>query len=189
MMSALAPPMIMNKTRLAIIKQQFAPFFRAAALDDHRIELLRAALDAKEICAFGIYLARRDEKTQKLGRVYELEIRVDWQMHKTAIETSGEFVRTSSLNYDDVGEHTAIREAITEIEEIATEFGLLIYCWLRLSSEINADPSRRKEVLNRLGFNGGPPPDWETVPEHFDAGLDEIEEVGLYCRQAPSFQI
>lgn len=172
-------------TRLEIIREQFICLFQAAGLDDQQRSFLHDALDAKEICAFGICLSRQNEEMQRIGRVYEVEMQVDWELHKTMTDRRGKYAHTSSAHYEDTGEHTAIRNSISAIKRRVNVTRQEMSCWLRLSPNVNADADHRRLVIRRLALSGDSPPDWETEPVCVEFGFSGIEEAIICLRRVP----
>ncbi len=172
-------------TRLEIIREQFTFLFQAAGLDDQQRNSLHDALDAKEICAFGICLTQQNEDTQRIGRIYEVELQVDWELHKTMTKRRGKYARTSPLQFEDTGEHMVISENTREMNRLTKGFQREMSCWLRLSPNVDSDASHRRSVFRRLSLSGDSPPDWETEPVCAEFGFSGIEEVIICLRRVP----
>ncbi len=172
-------------TRLEIIGEQFICLFQAAGLDDQQRNSLHDALDAKEICAFGICLTQQNEDTQRIGRIYEVELQVDWELHKTMTKRRGKYARTSPLQFEDTGEHMVISENTREMNRLTKGFQREMSCWLRLSPNVDSDASHRRSVFRRLSLSGDSPPDWETEPVCAEFGFSGIEEVIICLRRVP----
>ena len=141
-------------TQIQVVIDQYAiALDYVGTLSNKKKDLLLEAIENKQISEVGIYAYNKDHK-----RVNEFRLMTDWDKHQQIITTFGEMFDEGKDGFLYATGEAVETTRIYQFVEWARDMGLSLSIWVRTSKTITGQ--ERENLLNRIGFNGGPPDPW-----------------------------
>lgn len=143
-----------------------------------QIKKLLNAVEAQELEAVGIYIEDSDY------RVAEVEFAVDWVKHQQMINMYGIDFNTDIGGWDN-GHSPEAYVAVQRLVKEAKRLGTSVRSWIRVSKNIRENPSRHKNLCDKLGycFEGTVAP-WKNKPITVSDTISQLEEANIIKRCA-----
>ena len=166
-------------TRIEILEFHFELFLRSAGMNDKEVEKLLDSVEKHELIAVGIYIEENGYKAA------EVEISVDWDLHKEMVKTSGEHFSDDIPGWKN-GVAPEAYVAVQRLVRYAKNSNKRVQSWIRVSPEVRKNPDQHKAVCDKLGYAyGRSTPKWKNEPVDTSLKVNHLEEVTITRRFSP----
>lgn len=176
MTSAKIKTKVVTSSRIDVLGINFALFLASANVSDEKIRKLKSAVSNKEIEAVGVYIAEDGY------RICEVEYNVDWDKHQEMCKVNGSLFDLNRPGYVN-GACPEARQAVEWLVDEAKKLKRPISTWIRVTNKVRQDPSKHKEVCDRLGYCfGRSVPNWKNGYEEQSWNVMHLEETNVIVR-------
>lgn len=136
-----------TRTRVDVIGQHFKLFLKCAGMPDSQIQKMLDAVKKKQIGAIGVYI--EDEGY----RIYEVELRIDWELHRQMVSIHGDKFNTDRPGWSDDSVSPEAYVAVQDLIETAKEMHKPVHSWIIGSKEIQRNEKFYRRVCQQLGYS------------------------------------
>lgn len=164
-------------TRIEILGFHFELFLRAAGMSESEIDKFLDSVQNQELEAVGIFV--EDEQYT----LAEVELAVDWSLHKEMVKTHGEQFSDDIGGWKE-GVSPEAYVAVQRLVKYAKQNKRNIRSWIRVSSSVRSSPEKHKKVCEKLGYNyySSHRSKWKGEPISTELPINNLAEAKIIRR-------